>query len=196
MQLKDLINLEDVNNKVCRKIQEKLKEKYSEEFEIRTLGGRIGNGTCDIVSFTCSPKGNDKIIFNAELKMNLRDFDDNYCERKECSKIEENIQNIFINNNIQSINRVRIEKDEIFTDIFINGEIPKEYRNIIFEAINNKYKDNNFVLFIYEIKSEEFNKYLENSKLLTKLKGIGLYYKDILKEYMVKINSNEIKIIM
>ncbi len=195
MQLKDIINIDEINKKICEKMLEKLNEKYNEEFEINTFGQRIGNGTCDTASFVCSPKENKKIVFDSMIKTNFIDFDDNYSQRKECSKIEEDIKDIFSNNNIKIINRVELEDNEIFADIFISGTISDDQINTIFNSINQKYKANDLYFFIYEIKDEEFESYKEKSKFMTDLKSIGLNNKDLLKKYIVKIISNEIRIV-
>lgn len=202
--------IKSLNEKIGNEIKNKLKEKYQQEFEIKTLGRRFGTAENNSVTAYCYPKENEELLFTIIMDMKGKIRQDTYNIRKVCYFLEKQIENLFKEKNIDSycsshiygiIQEIEgkteeiLQKEEItfFTNIIIKENIQDEDIIEVYNKILEKYSNIKLYSNIYIIQNDEIY-----SKCKEQMYSVPYVLKYMFDKYQIdrkiKIEEGKIKI--
>ena len=76
-------------------IERLLQEKYGIEFQVISIGNRLASPSMDTVTAYCSPKNNNRVVFEAKMNTNNELVSDNFPNRVIDVQAEDYIENYF-----------------------------------------------------------------------------------------------------
>ena len=174
------VTSKDNIDKQVQKIEDYLKNKYGEEFEVLRYGDREDKYNDDI-KIICKSKSNPDVIFYAKGN-SLGEFDDNYCDRYVFTELEQSIKKEFANNNydinvkidntiknkldnkIQLVDYIKTNSDQLFLAyIVIKGEIASDVVWNAINAVKSSYPGIKLKSFVYRMNPTNFENYCKFS---------------------------------
>ena len=212
ISLYDLPDLEINNYEMGVLVKKQLKEKYSQEFLVKCLGERYGTDKFDELTAYCSPEEKNDFVFTVKFDMvNEQIIDDDYFIRKNCFELEESIQNIFKQNNIESLSKVEVfgknkidcqmavedfiktypETNYLAIIIIKDNELNNSVEEI-FESIAQIFNGIHLKTIIYSVDKDDFNIFIEKSKILPSISTTFIEKYNIKKQYYITIKENRI----
>jgi len=102
LSLLNLIGCSAIDKDTATQITTALQEKYGEEFEVTSIGNRLGTANNDSVTSYVHPKSNSSILFKATMDTKGKLISDNYIVRKIGNEIENIISTHFKNNSLNA----------------------------------------------------------------------------------------------
>lgn len=122
------------NDDIVLEVSKRLEEKYKMKFIAKRIGDRFGKDEDDIVKIYFHPEGMEKFIFSAKYNIETKEYFDDFCYRKVCYEIEENLSTILKNMNIDSSIRVEMINKNSLNEIIQLGDFINKYPQITFLA--------------------------------------------------------------
>ena len=108
------------NDDIVQEVNKRLEEKYKKKFVAKRIGDRFGKDEDDIAKIYFHPEGMEKFIFSAKYNIETKEYSDDFCYRKVCYEIENNLSDILKNMNVESYIRVEmINKNSLNEIIFL-----------------------------------------------------------------------------
>lgn len=182
------------NEKTIKKVEAKLQEKYSESFNVKTIGDRLGT---DYTKLTCYPTNNKDLIFDVTYYDN-GEMEDNYILRKYTYELQKELEADLKGINVEAVSQIyisanKMDKNKNYANMSVNEylkdleakqfTIPvaidlkdvkteKDAENItrVVESYSNKHGSIKIAVSLYFVKDEQYNEvrdYFKNQTLVT-----------------------------
>ena len=89
-------------------IERLLQEKYGIEFQVISIGNRLASPSMDTVTAYCSPKNNNRVVFEAKMNVASELVSDDFIERYIDVQAEEQLEKFFQNFGMETTVKVDI----------------------------------------------------------------------------------------
>lgn len=122
------------NDDIVQEVNKRLEEKYKKKFVAKRIGDRFGKDEDDIAKIYFHPEGMEKFIFSAKYNIETKEYSDDFCYRKVCYEIENNLSDILKNMNVESYIRVEMINKNSLNEIMLLEEFINKYPQIGFLA--------------------------------------------------------------
>ena len=163
-----------------------LNHKYGKEFQVLRIGERFGTDVNDEATVICTIKNYNNFLFKVVYNMVTgKIVEDNFFIRCTCYYVEKEINKLL--NDVDSIVRVEINKKNSLNGIYKVEDFLEEYLNQKYVAtlvvknsnrklnqvsqellnrINEKYRGIKLAIISYEMKDEDFEKFIVNTRYM------------------------------
>ncbi len=204
----DLIGDGVGNSDIAKIVEEKLKEKYDEDFSVVMIGNRYGAAQDSVTTYCTSKEG---VVFTSILNKDQTILEDDFYLKSVTFDVEQELNRLFKECGISSIVKAdivginKVEEKYSLQDfineyegfnflVYVVGDNEAIKNNIepIYNKLAESYNGIHIKSFVYVLENESYKSFEEYSKLLPSVNSSIIKTYNVESEYNFKLYENKV----